>query len=184
MAQINTVCNMNGKGREDLIDIEILLSAEEITNTLKPGQANSVSALAEKIKQTFNCFRVLLRKYSENIDALDPQLKNNSELVELIEIYESSYALGKEQLADSTTRDQLINFCVNISSLGDKYPVFKEQVDCSEAEIFLSIPTLMVLKSIQNDKDSISHYSLCQRFSENLDLEQMQAEYNRLPGDR
>lgn len=24
MAQINTVCNMNGKGREDLTDIEIL----------------------------------------------------------------------------------------------------------------------------------------------------------------
>jgi len=39
---------------------------------------------------------VLLRKYDENIDALDPQLKNNSELVELIEIYENAWTLGKE----------------------------------------------------------------------------------------
>lgn len=72
MAQINTVCNMNGKGREDLTDIDILQAAEDISKTLKPGQADSVQALAEKIKQSFNCFRVLLRKYSENIDALDP----------------------------------------------------------------------------------------------------------------
>ena len=42
MAQINTVANMNGKGREDLTDIEILLAAEEIPKILKPGQANSV----------------------------------------------------------------------------------------------------------------------------------------------
>ena len=37
MAQINTVANMNGKGREDLTDIEILLAAEMIPNMLKPG---------------------------------------------------------------------------------------------------------------------------------------------------
>jgi len=104
--------------------------------------------------------------------------------VELIEIYESSWTLGKEQLQDSATRDQLINFCINISALGNKYPVFKEQVECSEAEIFLSIPTLMVLKSIQNDKDSISHDSLCQRFAENLDLASLKSQFNNLPGDK
>ena len=30
IAEINTVCNMNGKGRDDLTDIGILQAAEEI----------------------------------------------------------------------------------------------------------------------------------------------------------
>ena len=57
-------------------------------------------------------------------------------------------------------------------------------MECSEAEIFLSIPSLMVLKSIQNDKDSHSHQQLCQRFSENLDLESLKSQYGTLPGDK
>ena len=44
-------------------------------------------------------------RYSENIDALDPQLKNNNELVEIIEIYESSWTLGMEQLQDPAKRE-------------------------------------------------------------------------------
>jgi hypothetical protein len=32
-----------------------------------------------------------------------------------------------------------------------KFSDFKEQVDSSEAEIFLSIPSLMVLKAIQSE---------------------------------
>jgi hypothetical protein len=42
LAQINTVCNMNGKGRDDLTDIEILLAAEQIPFELKQGQAQSI----------------------------------------------------------------------------------------------------------------------------------------------
>jgi len=56
--------------------------------------------LAEKIKQSVKCFRILLNKYKENIDAVDPQLKNNAELAEMVEIYESSWTLGKDQLLD------------------------------------------------------------------------------------
>ena len=48
MAQINTVANMNGKGRDDLTDIKILEAAENIPNLLLVGQANSVQVLAGK----------------------------------------------------------------------------------------------------------------------------------------
>ena len=72
MSQINTVTNMNGKGRDDLTDVAILQAAEMIPSLLLVGQAQSVQVLADKIRQCFNCFRVLIRKYSENIDALDP----------------------------------------------------------------------------------------------------------------
>ena len=122
-------------------------------------------------------------RYSENIDALDPQLKNNKELVEIIEIYESSWTLGMEQLQDSGKREQLIRFCINIQSLGTKYPTFKEQVDCSEAEIFLSIPSLMVLKSLSSDSDGLAHNNLCLRFAENIDLASLKTQYQANQGD-
>lgn len=81
MAQINTVANMNGKGRDDLTDIKILEAAENIPNLLLVGQASSVQVLADKIRETVTCFRMLVKKYSENLDAVDPQLRNNQELV-------------------------------------------------------------------------------------------------------
>ena len=96
MAQVNAICNTNGKGREDLTDIKILRAAEKLKDELAIGQAQSLQILADKIRQSVRCFRVLLRKYSENIDALDPQLKNNKELCEVIEVYENSWTLGRE----------------------------------------------------------------------------------------
>ena len=81
MAQINTITNINGKGRDDLTEMKILEAAENIQNLLLVGQANSIQILADKIRETITCFRMLVKKYSENLDAVDPQLRNNQELV-------------------------------------------------------------------------------------------------------
>lgn len=42
LSQINSVCNMSGKGRDDLIDVAILRAAEEVPNDLLIGQAQSI----------------------------------------------------------------------------------------------------------------------------------------------
>lgn len=110
LALINSVGNMTGKGRDDLTDIKILQAAEQIPNELLLGQAQSVQVLADKIRSVVKCFRHLLRKYAQNLDAIDPQMKNNLELVEILEVYESSWSLGKDQLLDSCHRHQLIKF--------------------------------------------------------------------------
>lgn len=39
LSQLNAVCNVNGKGRDDLVDIGILQAAEEIPNDLLIGEA-------------------------------------------------------------------------------------------------------------------------------------------------
>jgi len=39
---------------------------------------------------------MLLWKYDENIEVVDPQLKNNPELVEAMEAFEKSWSMGKE----------------------------------------------------------------------------------------
>jgi hypothetical protein len=39
--------------------------------------------------------RVLFRKYEENIEGVDPQLKNNADLVAALVEFESSWEKGK-----------------------------------------------------------------------------------------
>lgn len=62
-------------------------------------------------------------------------------------------------------RDQLISFSQLIEGTTEKYKQFKEQVECSDAEIFLSIPYLLVLKSsLDIGKDAEIATALCRRF--------------------
>lgn len=89
-------------------------------------EAHSIQILADKIRQSFSCFRILLNKYAQNLDAVDPQLKNNSELSQIIEVYENSWALGKDQLLDVQHRNQIIYFCLNIERLCRTFIQFKE----------------------------------------------------------
>ena len=72
MAQINAVTNVNGSGRDDLVDMGILAAAEKIPDRLLVGQCQSIQVLAEKISSSFQCFRLLMRRYSESIDSVDP----------------------------------------------------------------------------------------------------------------
>jgi hypothetical protein len=51
-----------------------------------------VRSLAERIKKAFLDFRQLLRKYEQNIEVVDPQLKNNVELVEVLVEFENSWS--------------------------------------------------------------------------------------------
>ncbi len=76
--------------------------------------------MAEKIKKTFMQFRELLRKFDENIEMVDPQLKNNVSLVELLFIFESSWEKGKEYLLNQQKYKQLLYFSQMIEILCEK----------------------------------------------------------------
>ena len=178
LAQINSISNTQGKGRDDLTDISILTAAEEIPQILQNNQAQSIQVLADKIRQSFSCFRILLNKYAQNLDAVDPQLKNNSELSQIIEVYENSWSLGKDQLLDVEHRNQIIYFCLNIERLCKTFIEFKEQIESCEAEIFMSIPALMVMRAIQNESDSRYHQDICKRYNPNINLSSLKAQYN------
>jgi hypothetical protein len=44
--------------------------------------------------------RLLIRKYNENIEVVDPQLKNNQDLLDVLNDFEKSWGMGKEHLLD------------------------------------------------------------------------------------
>lgn len=97
ISEINRVANIEGKGRDDLT-LEILLEAEGIMRRISSNQCKAVRFLAEKIKQSFMSIRILLRKYEENIEIVDPQLKNNPDLVECLFNFENTWEKGMRTL--------------------------------------------------------------------------------------
>ena len=51
------------------------MKAEESINI--PNASHAVRKLGEQVKSTFHIFRMLMRKYGENIEVVDPMLRNN-----------------------------------------------------------------------------------------------------------
>mgnify|MGYP007047795559 CR=1 FL=1 len=93
------MANPEGMGRDDLSN-DILLAAESIFRRVSPNQSKAVRILAEKIKKTFVDFRTLLKKYEQNIEVVDPQLKNNVELVEILVDFENTWTQGLTYFMD------------------------------------------------------------------------------------
>ena len=92
--KINSVANPEGKGRDDL-QPEILFTAENLCRRISSSQSKAVRKLAEAIRKSFQGLRALLRKYEENIEGVDPQLKNNADLVTALVDFEQSWEKGK-----------------------------------------------------------------------------------------
>jgi hypothetical protein len=122
IATINSVANADGKGRDDL-GVEILIAAEGMLRRISPSQSKSVRKLAENIRTSFmnlskdfcgaglKCFvGLLFRKYDNNIEVVDPQLKNNQDLVNALLLYEKYWERGKHYFLNGKLCSQLIHF--------------------------------------------------------------------------
>ena len=157
LGKINSVANPEGMGRDDL-GSEILLAAEGIFRRISPTQSKAVRNLAERIKKAFNDFKTLLRKYDQNIEVVDPQLKNNAELVEILVEFENSWSQGLTYFLDSKTFNQLLHFSQVIEATAEKHKQFFEQLEQRDTEIFFIIPQLLILKSLENDDKQICSF--------------------------
>ena len=153
IGKINSVANVEGKGRDDL-NIDILKAAEVLIRRMSTP-TKCIRNLAEKIKQAFVGIRMIFRKYAQNIEIVDPQLKNNPELVEALVAFESSWERGKIYFLNSKKCNQLVFLSNIIESASNKYQVFREQLECSDSELFVSIPALIIIKALEEQDRGI-----------------------------
>lgn len=65
----------------------------------------------------------------------------------VISEFEIQWCLAKTHLIHKPYREQLIKFSQMIENTSEKYKEFREQVECRDAEIFSTIPYLVVLKA-------------------------------------
>lgn len=61
--------------------MEVLVAAEQVLMRVTENQALSVRMLAEKIRNSWENVREVLKFFGENFEMVDPQLRNNAELV-------------------------------------------------------------------------------------------------------
>lgn len=160
-SQINAVGNVEGKGRDDL-GYEILLECERVLRRVTREQSKAVRKIGEKIKLSFEKLRELMRKYDQNIEMVDPQLRNNADLVELLLDYEQSWEKGLNYFLVNQKCNQLIYFSHIIETTQEKYAQFKQQIDERDAHIFLVIPCLLILKYLEHDDKNICLHFLPQ----------------------
>lgn len=165
IGKINSVANIEGKGRDDLT-IDIFKSAENLLRRMST-QTKCIRTLAEKIRQSFTGLRNLFRKYSQNIEIVDPQLKNNPELVEALAKFESTWERGKIYFLNSKKCNQLVFLSNMIESISGKYRVFREQLEYSDSELFVSIPALLILKALEGEDRGICKSFFSPMFDEN-----------------
>ena len=66
-------------------------------------------------------FKTLLRKYDLNIEVVDPQLKNNAELVELLIEFENSWSQGLTFFMENKRLNQLLHFSQVIEATAEKH---------------------------------------------------------------
>lgn len=165
IGKINSVANIEGKGRDDLT-IDILKAAEGLLRRVS-AQTKCISNLAEKIRQSFIGLRSLFKKYSQNIEIVDPQLKNNPELVDALVKFESTWERGKIYFLNSKKCNQLIFLSSTIETVASKFRVFKEQLECSDSELFVSIPALLVIKALEGEDRGICKSFCSPMFDEN-----------------
>jgi len=158
ICHINSVSNPDGKGRDDL-DIEILKSAENILRKISNTQSKVVRLMANKIKSSFMDIRLLLRKYDENIEVVDPQLKNNQDLVKALVNFETSWEKGKEYFLNKKKCQQIIHFSQIVENACEKYKELNTKIEEVDTEIFIIIPCLLVLNALDGeDKQICSSY--------------------------
>lgn len=102
--------------------------------------------------QAYEQLRQLLKKIGHNIEILDPQLKNNADLVQALTKFEDNWSLAMNQISDASRFQQLRSFSSTIETVMKKYPLYKENLECRDASIFMSLPSLFVLRSLQQKK--------------------------------
>lgn len=159
---MNKVANVEGKGRDDLT-LSILLAAENVIRKVSVNCSKSIRNLAEGVKSTFMKFRKMLEKYSENIESVDPQLKNNPDLVDNLFALEVSWEKGKEFLLDQDNYNRLIFFSQLIEILCEKYSDLIELIESRDPSIFVSVPGILILKCLDNEDQGI-----CQEYNPNM----------------
>lgn len=110
-----------------------------------------------------------MKQYSQNIELVDPQLKNNEPLVKVITAFEDAWSLGHNQIGSKDRLGQLDLFSKLLEQTCREVPAFNEMVECRDASIFMSIPNLLVMETLlrsNNQQEAAMWNDLCSRFKE------------------
>ena len=69
--------------------------------------SQAVTKLADRVRASFAAYRALMLQYQENIELVDPQLRNNAPLVKTMSEFEEAWSLAQNQIGEPSRLKQL-----------------------------------------------------------------------------
>ena len=123
---------------------------------ISDSQSKSIRNVAEKIRETFLRLREVLRGFADNIEQVDPQLRNNSELVEALTDYEVFWEKGKRYFVEERKECQILAFSTILEAAKEKYGTFKDLLEFSDPSVFWMIPSIVVLNSLEGEDEGLA----------------------------
>jgi hypothetical protein len=79
-------------------------------------------------------------------------------LVEALYAFENSWEKGAAYFVDGKKWNQLLQFSQVLEAMKEKYPTFANQIDDRDAEIFVSIPWILVLMGIDHEDKGLWYF--------------------------
>lgn len=96
------------------------------------------------------------------VEEVDPQMRNNRKLTELLVEFENAWVMGTEHLLNIKNRQHIALLSEMLNKVGQRYPELTCMIETCDAQMFLTVPALVVLYQMTE---------ICQRFAPNLRLE-------------
>jgi hypothetical protein len=172
-ARLNSVANVNRKGRDDL-KAEVLLEAH---STLRQCNAigsasrewkNSSSSthedskvlsaakvLATDVVESFNAMRQYLCEVGNCLERVDPHLGNNCGLVARLVDWEESWEVGSAYLQEKRALHALCDAVAEIQRVQAFAPKLAEMCEECDVELFMVLPRLMWLRFLAMPQQQI-----------------------------
>jgi len=148
IAQLNSVANNRGKGRDDL-DVSILEGALSQQNLCGPADkmnGNAADMLASGVIASFDAMRTYLHQVTEVLERVDPHLCHNVGLVERLMDWEESWEVGLKYVRHKPMLNAVRDLVAELEKVQEVAPTLKDMCDDCDVELFLCVPRIMWLR--------------------------------------
>eukprot|EP00928_Gymnodinium_smaydae_P082683 TRINITY_DN65990_c0_g1_i1.p1 TRINITY_DN65990_c0_g1~~TRINITY_DN65990_c0_g1_i1.p1 ORF type:complete len:541 (+),score=120.89 TRINITY_DN65990_c0_g1_i1:98-1720(+) len=153
ICKLNSIANVNRKGRDDL-DVTILLDAygtihrcDLADRDQKGSDAMSTArTLANDVTESFGAMRNYLRQVSKCLERVDPNLCNNAGLVARLVDWEESWEVGARYVQHEKLLSAVCDVVSEIRAAQILAPTLRTMIEDCDVEMFLVLPRIIWLR--------------------------------------
>jgi hypothetical protein len=150
VSKLNSVANNKRKGRDDLdpnIIEEALVRLHRWEGDL--DERSAALMIDRDIVESFEAIRQYFRDVSKCLDRVDPNLCNNSGLVERLADWEESWEMGAKYARHASVLHSVVDVVAELQEVEQVAPQLKTMCDDCDVELFLCIPRILWLRFLE-----------------------------------
>lgn len=185
LSRLNSVANVNRKGREDLSPEVFNVATVALRNGLSDGSAPN-SAIIIEVVDAYEAMRDYLRRVEPFLDQVAPRLSENAGLAARLAQLEEGWELGATYLLKKPMCDATCSIVKELKGILRSDPRLSQLCETCDVEWLLVLPKLLWLCYLEHPTRHVEvlRHLLPQHFAEatihtNVRLQDLQASYAR-----